>query len=492
MADNVAVGKLVGGRYRVARRLGAGGMGTVYVAVQEPLGREVALKVVRRDLSGDEKTVERFRREAMTLSQAHHPHIVTLLDFGEMESSDGGALYFAMELVPGQNLRQRLQQRGPMPVKKTLTVVRDIASALAAAHALGIIHRDLKPDNVLLMEATGNPDFVKILDFGVAKLVREDEGAADQEQLTQRGSVVGTPGYIAPEVALRGVTTDARSDLYALGVLWFECLAGHPPFRARTATALLMAHALDPVPSLPDAIPLPVAGLVQRLLAKSPEDRPESAEELQALIDALPPFDSGVGMPRPNVTPLAWVEASAATINDAARPRTPHAPSPMMPSPPTGETEASMATEISARPPPAPAPDAPSSAAAITVAPARSLVAPAALIAVAIVVAAVIIALFALRHPDGTSGPAAPTAARDAGASPAGPHDAGAAGVVDAGAASLPDGRDAGAAAPSAAHDVGDAGAAPSDAGHHPRLRHPRSDEPPKHHEAPHPPDIWD
>ncbi|HEY4221762.1 MAG TPA: serine/threonine-protein kinase [Myxococcota bacterium] len=337
MTDPFLVGRLIADRYRVVRRLGAGGMGTVYVAVQEPLGREVALKVVRRDLAGDDRAVERFRREAKQLALAAHPNIVTIIDFDELAPKTGDApdsLYFAMELVRGENLRQRLQRVGALPVKKTIAIVRAISSALACAHQADIIHRDLKPENVLLMEAAGHPDFVKIVDFGVAKLVKEDPDLDDQEALTQRGSVVGTPGYIAPEVALRGVTTDARSDLYALGVVWFECLAGHAPFKARTATALLMAHALDPIPSLPAEIPLQVAGLVQRLLAKAPEDRPESAEELSLLIDALPAFESATSVPRARaLSSLAPAEASAATVDDPHLRLSPQ-PSPSPPSPP--------------------------------------------------------------------------------------------------------------------------------------------------------------
>jgi serine/threonine protein kinase len=385
MSDNeVLVGRLVAERYRVVRRLGAGGMGTVYVALQEPLGREVALKVVRRDLAGDERTLERFRREARSLSQAHHPHIVTLYDFGELSS---GALWFAMELVRGENLRQRLVRAGPMPVRKTLTLIRDAASALAAAHALGIVHRDLKPENILLMEAAGEPDFVKIVDFGVAKLTGVED-AAEEQQLTQRGSVVGTPGYIAPEVSLRGVTTDPRSDLYALGVVWFECLTGRAPFRARTATALLMAHALDPVPSMPELVPLPVAGLVQRLLAKAPEDRPESAEELVALLDALPPFDSGATVPRPQ----SLVEADAKTIEDAERPSRPRPSDPVeLPVAATVPTETSVA--LKPDPPSSPAPDA-------LVSPPRParpvLVIAAAILAGAVAAAAVVLILLPL------------------------------------------------------------------------------------------------
>jgi serine/threonine protein kinase len=304
------VGKLVADKYRIVRRLGGGGMGTVYVAVQEPLGREVAFKVIRREMQTDERSIERFQREALALSKVQHPHIVVLHDFGALPT---GSLYFAMELVKGENLRQRLQRVGALSIKAGIDVVRAACGALAAAHAIGIIHRDLKPENILLMDAPGAPDFVKLVDFGVAKLTGSD-ALAEGEQLTAQGSVVGTPGYIAPEVAIRGVTTDPRSDLYALGVVWYECLAGRRPFLASTPTALLMAHALQPVPPLPSDVPLPVAGLVQRLLAKSPDDRPSSAQELARLIEALP-SDGGTA-PRSLV---AEVTAGAPTVDDNSR-----------------------------------------------------------------------------------------------------------------------------------------------------------------------------
>ncbi|MBI1944567.1 MAG: serine/threonine protein kinase [Deltaproteobacteria bacterium] len=336
------IGRLVADRYRISRRLGGGGMGTVYVAVQEPLGREVALKVVRRELAKDAHTLERFRREALSLSQAHHPHIVALYDFGDLAD---GALFLAMELVKGDNLRQRLIKRGMLPFKSGVGIVRQCCAALACAHGLGIIHRDLKPENILLMDASGTPDFVKIVDFGVAKLTGIDEVANDQgEHLTASGSVVGTPGYIAPEVSVRGVTSDPRSDLYSLGVIWFECLAGRPPFRAPTPTALLMAHAVDPIPPLPPEVPLPIAGLVQRLLAKSPDDRPDSAEELARVLDHLPGFESGAAVPRPIMLETA---PEAPTVDDDAAtlaPLPPRAPAPVSPVP------------VVRTPPPGPAP----------------------------------------------------------------------------------------------------------------------------------------
>jgi serine/threonine-protein kinase len=308
------VGSLIANRYRVVRRLGAGGMGTVYVALQEGIEREVALKVVRRDLAGDQVALERFRREAQALAQAHHPHVVTLFDFGPLP---GGLYYFAMELVKGQTLRQRLRARGPILAKATIPMMRQVCGALAAAHKLNIVHRDLKPENILLMEAAGTPDFVKILDFGVAKVVKgESPEQSAEQQLTDRNSVVGTPGYIAPEVSLHGNTTDPRSDLYALGVIWYECLAGRQPFTAPTPTALIMAHAIDPVQQLPSEVPLPVAGLVLRLLAKDPNDRPSSAEELVAIIDALPQLGSHH---TPAATPAMFASPHGPTADNTPR-----------------------------------------------------------------------------------------------------------------------------------------------------------------------------
>ncbi|MCC7073017.1 MAG: serine/threonine protein kinase [Deltaproteobacteria bacterium] len=319
------IGKLVAERYRISRRLGGGGMGTVYVALQEPLGRDVAFKVVRRELARDPRTLERFRREALSLAQAHHPNIVALHDFGELSD---GSLFLAMELVKGDNLRQRLIKRSTLPFKNGIAIVRQVCAALSCAHGLGIIHRDLKPENILLMDAPGAPDFVKIVDFGVAKLTGIDEVANQQgEQLTASGSVVGTPGYIAPEVSVRGVLSDPRSDLYALGVMWFECLAGRPPFRAPTPTSLMMAHAVDPIPPLPSEVPLPIAGLVQRLLAKDPNDRPGSAEELAQLLDHLPGFESGASVPRPR-PPEAHPDEATIDDNPRLSPRDLRAPLP--------------------------------------------------------------------------------------------------------------------------------------------------------------------
>ena len=298
-------GSLVGGRYRIVRKLGAGGMGEVYVATQEPLGREVALKIVRGELAQEERAVERFRREAMTLSQLVHPHIVALYDFGEAEH---GTLFFAMELLPGESLRQRLATRGRMLASATLPIVREICSALGAAHKHGVLHRDLKPDNVMLIEAFGRTDFVKLLDFGIAKAVNADAQNTQTASLTQSGMLVGTPGYLAPEVVMYGIQDDPRSDLYALGVTWFEMLTGRAPFTAATPVGVMMKHAQEAPPRVGDlveGIPAGVLILVDKLLLKNPEMRPRNAE---AVIEALDDIvGSGPNTRQPAAKTAGWV-----------------------------------------------------------------------------------------------------------------------------------------------------------------------------------------
>jgi serine/threonine protein kinase len=281
-ADESVLGLVVGGRYRVVRKLGQGGMGAVYVAHQEALRRDVALKLVRGELACVPRHVERFRREAKTLSQLSHPNIVALYDFGEEQ--DSNTLWFVMELLRGQSLRDRLRARGALPVVEGIAIVRQMCTALAVAHERGVLHRDLKPDNVMLVES----DFVKLVDFGIAKAVGDahDGGVS----LTQTGTVVGTPGYVPREISVDGIHDDVRSDLYSVGVTWFEMLAGEPPFMAQTAVGLMMKHASEPAPRVMDVaphVPPRISSLVDRLLSKNPDDRPASAHALLALLDDL-------------------------------------------------------------------------------------------------------------------------------------------------------------------------------------------------------------
>lgn len=283
VAAQKRIGETLAGRYRVEELIGTGGMGSVYVAVQEPLGRKVALKCIRSVLTDDELAVKRFIQEARAISQLQHPNIVTLHDFGQ---DDDGTLFIAMELLRGESLRQRIERDGPLAPSESVVVIRDIARALAHAHAAGIVHRDLKPDNVMLSELVGHGRSVKVVDFGVAKLAQTEKGEA---ALTGTGHVVGTPGYIAPE-QMNGVLDDPRSDLYALGVVWFEALTGASPFDGDTPMKKAFQHLTEPPPR-PSArrpgVPPACEDLILRLLEKKPEERPPSAAALLELLEHI-------------------------------------------------------------------------------------------------------------------------------------------------------------------------------------------------------------
>ena len=278
------VGRLLANRYRLTRKLGEGGMGAVYIAEQQPLGREVALKVIRG--GGDALLQARFRREAKLSSQLVHPNIVTIFDYGD----DDGMLFLAMELLRGESLAKRLERAGRLSAAQSLPIVSAIAHALVTAHAAGVVHRDLKPDNVMLA-TMGKVEVIKVLDFGVAKML--DPGTATGHKLTHTGMIVGTPGYMAPELVM-GRPVDQRADLYALGVLWYELLAGQPIFDADTPIALVMKHLMEAprAPSLatgPGVIPVDVDDLVLSLLQKEPAFRPTAAD----IVDRIQQIERG-------------------------------------------------------------------------------------------------------------------------------------------------------------------------------------------------------
>jgi len=273
------IGRVVDRRYRVLDRLGAGGMGSVYRALQTSTRREVALKVIRPDVAAD--GTRRFMVEAQTTSALRSVHTVTIFDFGQDED---GLLYLAMELLEGRSLKA-VAKGGPLPWERAAHIVSQIAGSLAEAHSKGIIHRDLKPANVFLIDMGGDPDFVKVLDFGIAKLQSGRTG------LTGTGMVLGTPLYMAPEQA-RGQSLDNRADLYALGVVLFQLLVGRPPFVAPEPLAVMMQHLQEPVPSpvevKPDLqAPDDLLALVAELMAKAPDERPESATVVQERLSAL-------------------------------------------------------------------------------------------------------------------------------------------------------------------------------------------------------------
>jgi len=268
---------LLGGRYLLERELGVGGMATVYLAQDVKHDRHVAIKVLRPDLAHS-LGPERFLREIHIVAKLQHPHILGLIDSGEAE----GMLYYVMPYVTGESLRVRLAREGEMPISEAVWVLREIADALAHAHALQIIHRDIKPENVLFSSR-----HALVADFGIARAVTE---AATAGPITATGIVVGSPAYMAPEQAASDPQMDHRADIYAFGVLAYEVLTGVPPFTAPTAVQLVSAHMTrppDPLsrhrPGIPDAL----EDIVIRCLAKRPSDRFQRADEIVARMDAL-------------------------------------------------------------------------------------------------------------------------------------------------------------------------------------------------------------
>jgi len=274
----------LGNAYTIERELGGGGMSQVFVAIESALGRKVVVKVLRAELA-EALSAERFKREVRLAAKLQHPHIVPLLAAGDIE---GGVLFYTMPFVEGESLRARLQREAGLPVGETVRILRDVVSALAYAHRGGIIHRDIKPENILLSEGGA-----VVLDFGIAKAInasRETEDAGDGKRsstLTAAGTSLGTPAYMAPEQAV-GDALDHRADLYALGVVAYEMLAGQPPFDGRTAQQLMAAHATqtpEPLVRRRGSVPPVLAELIMQLLEKNPADRPLSADELQRSLD---------------------------------------------------------------------------------------------------------------------------------------------------------------------------------------------------------------
>ncbi len=264
------------GEYLITERIGRGGMAYVYRAVQEPLGREVALKVMSPDLAADASFIQRFSNEARVLAQLDHPNIVTIYDFG----SDQGITYLSMPLVRGGTLRDRLD-RGPADPPLAWTVIHDVCKALAHAHQAGIVHRDIKPSNVLL-----HPDGrAMLVDFGLARsLVRPTN-------LTSVGISVGTVGYMSPEQATAEGPVDHRADIYSVGVLVFELLTGTMPYDGGGWSSVVFATLNAPVPSARERnheLPAEIDGVLGRALAKRREDRPASALELLEDLRAVP------------------------------------------------------------------------------------------------------------------------------------------------------------------------------------------------------------
>jgi len=304
-ADMERIGQTVG-NYHVKRVLGRGGMGTVYEGEHVYIGKRVALKILHARYAKYEDAVKRFLREARAASTISHPNIVDVTDFGPMP--DGG-VFFVMEYLEGTSLEDLIEKKGALELHRALNVANQMALALAAAHEKGIIHRDLKPDNIMLIRMPGrrdlvraltgnfesaNPkdfvveredeyDFVKIFDFGIAKVLTPDQFSPKK---TAQGAVFGTPEYMSPEAA-KGLEVDLRSDVYSLGVILFDMIAGRPPFEAEAASDVLSMQISSPPPSPRQVAPhLEITEatekLIFRALAKNPDDRHQSMDDFRA------------------------------------------------------------------------------------------------------------------------------------------------------------------------------------------------------------------
>jgi tRNA A-37 threonylcarbamoyl transferase component Bud32 len=278
----IEVGHTVG-NYKVTARLGTGGMGMVYLAEHPVIGRRAALKAIHPELARNAEAISRFVNEAKSISQIGHEHIVNVTDFGRTAAGD---FYFIMEHLVGEALSDRLGREAPFAPARAMAIAAQIADALGACHERGVVHRDLKPENVFLVERGGSRDFVKVLDFGLAKLVRGDGSAMRK---TQTGMIMGTPYYMSPEQCDGRDAIDARADVYALGVILFEMLTGKLPFGGDSCAEILVKQltmrppaARSIVPGLPEALEL----LLHSALAKDPAERfPTMAAFRAALLD---------------------------------------------------------------------------------------------------------------------------------------------------------------------------------------------------------------
>jgi serine/threonine-protein kinase len=277
-------GRTLGGRYRVLRAIGHGGMGSVYEA-EGAAGARLAVKILDRQWAKDEVVAGRFAREARAASAVASDHIVRVLDGG----TEGGCPYLVMELLEGEDLGGRLRRRRHLELDEALDIVEQVLVGLVAAHAAGIVHRDLKPDNVLLVPRAGDVDRVKIVDFGMSKLHRP-AGSTKPLPLTRRGVVLGTPFYISPEQARASPDLDARSDLFSVGAMLFECLTGRPPFTGETYEQVLLRICTEDAPDVrrwAPEVPDALAALVARSLEREPDARWASADEMLAAVRAI-------------------------------------------------------------------------------------------------------------------------------------------------------------------------------------------------------------
>jgi serine/threonine-protein kinase len=375
------VGATLAGRYLIVRRIGEGGMGAVYEAKHTVIGKRVAVKVLLEKFHTKTDFVARLLQEARLASSIGHQNIVDVTDFG---MTDDGRSFVVMEFLDGESLAQLVMREAPLPIERCLRIARQVASALGAAHAKGIYHRDVKPENVYLVRR-GDADFVKVVDFGISKAVKQGgEDAAEQYRLTHTGLLLGTPLYMSPEQARGEEDLDHRVDIWALGVMLYECLTGEVPFRANNYLGIIsqvLTHEAPPPSRLRPELGIPdaVEAVVMRAMDKDRNHRYQLMSDLEHDLERLLAGDHNVGLPpyfdtataSPAAQPRRWPLGLAAVaalaggvvlalVHPPARLTAPP-PAP----PPTPALEVRAAIETPRPPAPPPAPPAP------TVAPTR-------------------------------------------------------------------------------------------------------------------------
>jgi serine/threonine-protein kinase len=361
------IGATLAGRYQIVRRIGEGGMGAVYEAKHTLIGKRVAVKVLLEKFLTKSDFVARLLQEARHASSIGHENIVDVTDFG---TTDDGRSFVVMEFLDGEALSQLVMREAPLPVERSLRIARQVASALGAAHAKGIYHRDVKPENVYLVRR-GDADFVKVVDFGISKAVKQggqgDEGP-ESYRLTHTGLLLGTPLYMSPEQARGDEDLDHRVDVWALGVMMYECLTGEVPFRANNYLGIIsqvLTHTAVPPSKLRPELGIPdaVEAVVMRAMEKDRSRRYSAMSDLERDLERLLAGDQNVGLPlveagaaarEPIATPRRWPLGLAAALAlgvgvalALSRPQRP-APAPVVASPP--------ARVPAAPPPPVPAP----------------------------------------------------------------------------------------------------------------------------------------
>src|SRR5258706_5651563 len=287
------VGQIIDGRYRITKKLGEGGMGEVYAADHVHIEKRFAIKLLKAEIVSNAEAVKRFRQEARSSSSIGHRNIIAIEDFGQLTD---GRIYMCMELLNGAALNDMITQ--PMPVDRLLNILIQTGHGLAAAHAKGIIHRDMKPENIFVTIGPSGEDIPKLLDFGIAKVSGND----GQNHLTRTGTIFGTPFYIAPEQAL-GNPVDARTDIYAVGVIMYECFAGSLPFQGESFMGILTQHiTTEPEPVAQRAakagrqLPMGLADIIMRCMQKSPDQRYRTMDELVNALIAVYRTIAGPGM----------------------------------------------------------------------------------------------------------------------------------------------------------------------------------------------------